>query len=459
MQLQLTYRSEGTANGQSLTLGLAARLQLEKVTPTRWQVQLSAPLLNLQQNGESDTPRQDAVAQALVAEPFALEVDGVGHVTQLWVPARFSELVTTYLRLALSPLVLCEPRPGTGTRAEVEAGGHYTVAYAARGKHQWERRYLGRLRGEQSLVALPGIHGTASQTRVDGATQLQFLPSGTLQSIVHKRTQQTQLGAQVASTSTETLTVCLVSQIPKASLRSLGKLTHVPLLVELPPEKFELLIRTKTLGSETESSLFALLDSSFPDDKTQLNYLLKLQAFFYLHPEHALPAVQGLVGETASGRRFMRLTSALAAIGTPTAQRALLSLLAVRHTDLPAALWLLGVLSSLATPLSETVQALEQLSNQASGDLAAGALLALGALASALTGESQSALVQRLEARLSHATTEPDKRLLLLALGNAGAPRSLAIITRFTKDDSPVLRAAATRALRHLPKDRTTSPR
>ncbi|WP_309711144.1 HEAT repeat domain-containing protein [Armatimonas sp.] len=454
MRFLLRYESQGEANGQRLTLGLLVKLTLE---PQQGQktltLALSAPQVTFQQGETKQHEQEDKLEKALAQSLLRLQLDAQGRVAQLFLPPTLPPAAAALLRMALSPAVFAAPSAGTFT--EDEAGGRYEVRYEKSEERLWLRRYQRRLSGAQALITRPGQRGVATQTTVQGVGKLTLAASGFVQTLQHTRSQQTLLGGKQVGTSQETLQLTALPTIVHSRRPvALQNLVATGLLVSLAPEVFERQLKAKTLGSETYTSINALLSGPLRDGKARMSALLKLQALLYLHPELCMRFVESLQPKSARETRFALVTEALASIGTPEAQRALLALLGRYSRDSNTTLRILGCFANLSNPLPESTKALETIAYNPRHCANSGALLALGALAHALTGVQQEVVVDRLEAHLARTKDESEQRLVLLALGNAGSVRSLRTITRFSVHPTPYLRAAAAHALRRLPHEK-----
>jgi HEAT repeat protein len=125
-----------------------------------------------------------------------------------------------------------------------------------------------------------------------------------------------------------------------------------------------------------------------------------------------------------------------------------------RPADWPALSLLipaLGTVEQPTPPAEDTLRHLIAKSDDA--NIRTTAQLSLGIMARSLADiapERTQRIVKDAVAQLRAATTDADRRQMLLVLGNIGAPETLDLITSYVADASPEVRVAAVGALRWL---------
>ena len=159
-----------------------------------------------------------------------------------------------------------------------------------------------------------------------------------------------------------------------------------------------------------------------------------------------------LVRAAAGSRAFETLKLGLQDAGTTAAQALLARTMLARASD-PVSGELAAALARVPHPNAKSIAALELLArrNPARGEVVA---LSLGTAARALGSRDArlaNAIVDRLTAELTRARTPSERRVLLLALGNAGSTRAVSAIVVATNDSASDIRAAAALALRAVP--------
>lgn len=231
----------------------------------------------------------------------------------------------------------------------------------------------------------------------------------------------------------------------------------VSLFVMPSPEEVEASIHRKQLGDATLESLLAELEraesGAAPNLDTTALYL-KFKSLIYLHPESCETLGKVLSRAGAKSLTMTLLPKALSTVGHTQAQAALVKAIKAHSKDINT---LFGLINSLATVNKPTEQAEEALRNLAfeskDPDIRAMVQLALGAQSrriAAFSPERAAKIVDRFIEELKHSSSPEMKKQLLLALGNAGSPRALPVISDFATSSSSGLRATALHAMRFI---------
>ena len=179
--------------------------------------------------------------------------------------------------------------------------------------------------------------------------------------------------------------------------------------------------------------------------------LARWEALLHLEPATAarLPAL--VRGESAP--RGKLLVDALSAAGTEPAQAALAGVAADPAARAALRVYAVQYLGLQRSPAPSAVAGLRALIDDRDPDLAQAALLALGACARSLRAtapERTREIVAELLARLGRATAAKSRQDVVVALGNAGDPGSLAALRGLIQDTGGALRTPAIEALRFI---------
>ncbi len=180
-------------------------------------------------------------------------------------------------------------------------------------------------------------------------------------------------------------------------------------------------------------------------------WLYRVSGFLHRHPEHCAAFAAAALVDGATGEMQALAADVLAGVGHGAAQAALRDLIdhsalgpAVRHRLLQSHL-------NLRTPTPEAADWLaRQLDDPQVGPAAANALGAVAGRLAETDPAAADAALGRLQRGLNEAETVDAQRAHLLGLGNSGRPAARVALP-FAESEAPAVRAAAARALRHLP--------
>ncbi len=189
------------------------------------------------------------------------------------------------------------------------------------------------------------------------------------------------------------------------------------------------------------------------DDRALRQVLEQATALVRQHPAMAA-AVGDLVREDDVPDWAARsLVGALRDAGNAAGQRELIRLARSRARRADFATVSIAALG-MSKPSHEAFSALTELVDAPEEDVSNTAALALGNLASEAKGaqrEEANRAVGTLLDRYANAATDEERMALLEALGNAGDPRVMPLVEVALQSPNPLLRAAATRAVRFVP--------
>jgi hypothetical protein len=231
-------------------------------------------------------------------------------------------------------------------------------------------------------------------------------------------------------------------------------------------EASEAEIERKELGDATLESLLAELAKAEAETARRMGpaplytpLYLKLKALIYLQPDCCQRLGTLLAGSNPNGVTGPLLTGALSAVGHPQAQAALVAAIRGGSRDTAALTREIASLASVGnpTPLAETTMRWEAV-HAPTRSLRVMAEVALGTMARNLAAPASgypaparaARIVGEIVRKLRSAPSNEEARLGLMALGNTGSARALAVIARFIAHPSPLLRASAAAALRWI---------
>lgn len=222
-------------------------------------------------------------------------------------------------------------------------------------------------------------------------------------------------------------------------------------------EDMQRMIQRTELGDLTEAKLLDMLARARKtgDPKAVDALYLKFKALIYLHPESCEKLGEILVAEDPHSKTMMILATALSTVGSPAAQKALVSALRTRSDDIAAAEALIPAIGMTDHPTVESEQALKDLiASSKQEEVITTAGLSLGVMASRLGEDDpsrQKQIVESVEHDYEHADTLAQKRFLVSVLGNAGSPDTLPLLEDALVAPDPALQAEAAMALRFIP--------
>ena len=229
------------------------------------------------------------------------------------------------------------------------------------------------------------------------------------------------------------------------------------LVAEESAQETEKLIQKAELGDLTGPQLLGLLAQAKKsgDPKAIDALYLKFKALIYLQPEICGELGQVLASEEGNSKTMGMLATALSTIGSPEAQKALVTALDVRREDIAAIQVLIPALGMTEHPSLESEDALKSLiQNSKKEEVVTTAGLSLGIMASHLADdapERHQRIVEGIQNDYQRAETSEQKKFLLSILGNAGSESSLPALSEALNSPDPSLQAEAAMAMRFVP--------
>jgi HEAT repeats len=224
---------------------------------------------------------------------------------------------------------------------------------------------------------------------------------------------------------------------------------------QISEAELEAKTQRQELGSTTIESILADLDKASESNNTTKNYTplyLKIKALIYLKPETSKIFGDRLASAKTGSLSFQLLGSALSSAGHADAQTVLLKAIISKDHDAKALIRLLPNLAAIENPTNQTINTLQNFIETAKDDEVKNmSQLVLGAFANKLSIEQAKPIIDRFAKALQITKSPEVQRRFLLALGNVGKEEILPMIEPFIQSSNPMLRAAATTALRKLP--------
>ena len=246
--------------------------------------------------------------------------------------------------------------------------------------------------------------------------------------------------------------------------KSLSKLAYTPLLSSLSSNEANALLYRQKLGTATLASLraeLAVAEKSKRNKSDQTELYQKLKALVFLQPQSSQKLVRDLAGKPFDSLSFKMVTGALAAIASPRAQDAIVSLIKARQKEPETVVQLIPVLGMLEEPTLASENAIKELAYQNSNDdIATTAQLALSIMARTLSYDNQDRAYEIMDEFMSrHGNPQEIDGIhkLLLVLGNSAMEKYLPRLLAYADDPDGEIRSDAVFALRFYPAEKVDS--
>ena len=430
--------------GHAVTLGVRGTWQTTVIADGDDHAMLRVQLANPEAtaNGESAVALVDQLAT-----PWFVELDGDGAIEAAWFEPTVARAARDQLETIAAYLQYCPPNKSPCHRTEQDAMGTYESEYAATNPTELTRtklRYvtIASARGQVAPETLggPNVQTSTSQFSLDAdgwptsaqvAEKLVVLVEQLHQQFSGAVTLRLDHGAITTRTD-------LVGSFAdaRARLRRFAPLAEGPDAANTADS-----LDRHELGTADYKSLIAELAAT-TDEHAQAAIQRRLRALFSVHPSDAQRAAAMLRDSRVPVPQKQVVIAALAASGTPEAQRTLVAYLPDADPDLR--LQTLGSVGVTPTPTADTINAIKTLATTTTNDAdKSTAMLALGNLAHG-DDDTVAYLIDQL-----HAATSDDQVILCLqALANTGDPRALPPIVEQLKASDVDVRAVAVSSLR-----------
>jgi len=229
-----------------------------------------------------------------------------------------------------------------------------------------------------------------------------------------------------------------------------------PLWVAQSSAEEDTLLYRQRLGNETVTSLLDELSAAEKKGNKDYNdteLYQKLKALIYLHPE----SCRRLAGAAASGKpdglASRLLIRAMATIGSPQAQDAIVSVMRARAGDTDFVMAIIPVLGMFEEPAVSTETVLKGLAyHNDNDDITFTAQLALGAMAGNLAEDDPvraQRIVEEFMSKYPAPSESHDISRVILVLGNARMDEYLPTLQMYAEHPMPEARSDAVYALRY----------
>jgi hypothetical protein len=239
------------------------------------------------------------------------------------------------------------------------------------------------------------------------------------------------------------------------------KNTFAPLWSPSMLDADEQLLHRKQLGTSTlENLLTELWSAEQLEDKSKFNatdLYLKFKAIIFLQPNSCLK-----IGKVAGEAKPQSLTNklligALASIGNPDAQRALVDIIRNNKSNTNVMIQLIPTLGMVEEPTQFTADALKEIAlSEPDGEISSTAKLVLGIVARNLEEINPEYSYKMIEEITSHylSTDNVDDICLMIHIfGNSGFKRYLPKLLEYAEDRRITVRSNAIYALRSFDRD------
>jgi len=499
---QLKYASDSFTDLQALYGSLAAQRELpgQSVAPRAFRVTVEAKAvltaiqrtdeitivgfrfaeahINVTSGDESGMDAMinvDAVQRELARDTFG-EIDSAGRIKSVLFDAGQSSASRNFVRALLGLMQFARPENAAARQWEVredDPSGEYQARYTevsvgtdgaglpVRNASYRKTKLAYFPAAAQEERELPELPKTIQPS---AALMVTFdFSQGRITSLSGDETQTILVAGKVIAEAKNAIQLTLL-QAEKASSSELASVVEEyvrrsrassPMALSASPsEQAQLIaIHQAQLGDDTletvTAALAAMEQGAASNDVSRL--YSKVKALIFLHPETSAPFSR-MLQTRSHGPVAHLLAGALAAVGQPQAQQALVEALKERRHDEAAAQPLIMALGAVKKPTQATEDALAEIAwSTPETTLAKLAQLQLGALARTLKKRSpeRAARIVALATIKLSARPGAEKQLLAL-LGNAGAESALPTLMQYLRRPLPDLRGRAALALRFI---------
>ncbi len=398
------------------------------------------------------SPADVAQLEHRLGERFWVTYQPDGAAIRVHFPRDMTDDVRNFLELVVTQAQLIRPAKASPqwTTTERDGAGTYFASYEDLGQGEILKRKMRYL----PLDGTAGPNDTSVAVRVDSSeTRFSVDGRGLVDSVQgHETTYvEAKLGALGLGIDIRIhfdhprsgVAPELVGSFDRASPR----LDSGPIVTQRATEQ-EMLARrdARLIHDVTLAQILGAVRSGHPDEKTRA----QLEALLRERPAEIPPAVT-FVRDADTGASAIVL-QALGAAATPAAQGALCALAIDDGTAGPLRAEAVGALVRTKEPTASTISTLTRLMDASDPALRRQALYMAGA-AGDNSRDSDPQATAQIEAELlrRHANCNGATCVDVLgALGNLATPAILPSVRRSLKDGSPVVRAAAVRALRKV---------
>jgi hypothetical protein len=451
----------------SLQTQLQAQLEVVQVAPQAQALRLIAPRHQMHVNGQT----LDLTPQvAALTRPCYLMEDAQGRIQTLSFAPETPSIARNLMRALVSDLEFA--RSDSNARQwrvqQDTVNGIADVAYRALDGAAYEKRIL-----DYPIMRQIGPKGNPEMHySTQGALRFTFRQEQ-LQSVDGTLVTHSALAKQSVSASQERFTLNRIG----AGIESPAALSHLnaerlALSHKETPTALHIQVQDAVAlrtsweqlleGATLESLLKDMQALDARGDRNDSTLYSHLYALLMLHPEMASALERHLMVASPDKVSTKLALSALSAVAASpersiqaarASEQTLCELLAARHDQPEAEIFLAPALGTIPAARPETWQLLRTLSQSKDSDTATACTLALGSIARRNSPATQREITHYLVHRLA-TSNDSFKEHVLAALGNAGSADSLDAVAAYTHHRSSALRSVAYMSLRFIPSPR-----
>jgi HEAT repeat protein len=442
------------------------------------------PTVRIVINGQKQIAQEGAVTGELT-RGFLVRLTPAGGITAVYINVGAEKFSQDFIRTLLAAFQFVLPEKSSSENLswrvhEEDRNGAYIAQYRAlpgvQSTHPgWVMLQKTKLRylpapAQPGQDQLPG-RTQAHKTVVPKMTiEARFdLSQGALLSLDGKEFQKIAIEGQEVASSQIALHMARTSGLrlsgreqAEVNQKAAALKTNAPalaLFIKPSPHEIESNIQRTELGSATLEELLAALTSADAGkaagtEAAETSLYLKFKAVVFLDPGSCDELGKILSRANASSLSFRVLARALGSVGHREAQEALVAAIRARSSDWPALSNLVATIGALPQPTLDSEKAVQELTTSSDRNIAATALLALGAMSHNLVRAKPARakkIIRDLEQRLSQSPSAESTIQLIQALGNTADSSALATLAPFVNDHAPSIRAAALDAVRSIP--------
>ncbi|WP_437755722.1 HEAT repeat domain-containing protein [Sorangium sp. So ce1389] len=395
--------------------------------------------------------------QTMSKRPVVATVDDHGAFKSIRFPSDMAAVTRNNLRHALALAQVRLPEAGS-----MQSGTEWSITEDAP-NGPFQVKYIvahvdgGHMALVKTVTAAPGARAATAAGRFDGVFDA---ARGRLLALRGERRLTIAVGGEPVTEETASVALRLTGEVP-APAEAAELATQAGLIMSSDLAGSDELLRAhrraleKRLGIDGAESLLAQLRANPGASMKELQKTyLKLVALCTLNADECMSLAKELTNFPPVTQAFAAIATALAKVGTPEAQKALVDAMNTAASDPEVVVRLLPHLAMVERPTLESEQYVHRLAQEGGDAQVRGtAWLALGSIGHHARAEASARAVQigrELGEQLASATNDEERQLFLGALGNVGEPSQLEGIVAYLDHDDTLLRERAVNALRFI---------
>lgn len=439
------------------------------------RLRMSQPKIALLSDGAAAEFEAGNIA-ACLAKGAEFSLTARGKVDRIWIRPACGAAPGGTVKALVALLQFVVPEPGAANMEswetqEEDQTGRYEVRYSRQAASKAVTAY----RKEKSRFLPPKAKTVARQVvlpvsyRPQGGADFGFDPaSGQLLSVNADESYTVIINGKDVGTSKTTLSLKrtglakMAAATQKALLKQHMALARAvaatPLGRRNSAEQSDRLLYRQRLGTDTAASLLAELSAAERAGNKNFNdtdLYQKFKALIYLHPESCKKLARVAAAGNPDGLASRVLIRAMATIGSPAAQDAIVEVMRARAKDASFVMSIIPVLGMFDEPAAGTETALKRLAYHSNDqDIAFTAQLALGAMAGNLAEddpERAQHIIDEFMSKYPSPSETQDISRVILVLSNARMEKYLPTLKMYAAHSMPEARSDAMYALRFFP--------